>query len=394
MLRRSVVSGLAALLLLCACAGNKDHGSAAKASAAFGSVDGTRVVVSVGRCGAGWKSSVAGLQHFDLVNTDTRSGEVSLTDARTGAVYADVEPLGPGTSNPLTITLAAGSYRFVCSMEDEDTIPGVTATVTGKLPAGESAVQPVRPVTQADLIPATLAYTKYVQARIPGLIAQVNALDAAVRDGDRGAAEHAWLAGHLEYERLGAAYDAFGNLDGEINGLPAGPDDHNWSGFHLVEQGLWHGAPLAAVQRQVDALAGAVRKLQRQMADAQIDPLQISIRAHEITENALQFELTGRTNFGSNSNLATGAANLVGTVTVLKFIHPLLTSRYAQLPQTEAALQRAQRDINALAAADGKLPALANLTRTQRERIDSDISELSELLAPVAAILEPRRASS
>jgi len=42
--------------------------------------------VSVGQCGAGWKTSTAGLQHFTLVNTDTRSGEVSLTDARTGAV--------------------------------------------------------------------------------------------------------------------------------------------------------------------------------------------------------------------------------------------------------------------------------------------------------------------
>jgi iron uptake system component EfeO len=348
----------------------------------------------VGQCGAGWKGSTAGLQHFTLVNTDTRSGEVSLTDARTGAVYADVEPLGPGTSNPLTITLAAGSYRFVCSMEDEDTIPGITATVTGKLPAGESAVSPVRPVTQADLIPATLAYTTYVRAHIPGLITQVNALDAAVRGGDRAAAQRAWLAGHVEYERLGAAYDAFGDLDGEINGLPAGPDDHSWTGFHLVEQGLWHGAPLTSVQPATDALAVAVRKLQQQMANAQIDPLQISIRAHEITENALQFELTGRTDFGSNSNLATVAANLDGTVTVLKMIHPLLTGRYAQLPQTNAALQRAQHDIAALAGAGGTLPALGSLSRAQRERIDSDISELSELLAPVASILEPRRASS
>ena len=349
-------------------------------------------MVSVGQCGAGWKSSAAGLQHFTLVNTDTRSGEVSLTDARTGAVYADVEPLGPGTSNPLTITLAAGSYRFVCSMEDEDTIPGVTATVTGKLPAGESAVQPVLPVTQADLIPATLAYTKYVRGNLPRLISQVDALDAAVRSGDRAAAQRAWLAGHLEYERLGAAYDAFGDLDGEINGLPAGPDDHDWTGFHLVEQGLWHNAPMPSVQPAADALASAVRQLQQQMASAQIDPLQISIRAHEITENALQFELTGRTDFGSGSNLATVQANLEGTVTVLNMIRSLLTGRYAQLPQTQAALQKAQNDIAALAGAGGSLPALATLSRTQRELINSDISQLSELLAPIASILEPRRA--
>ena len=161
-----------------------------------------------------------------------------------------------------------------------------------------------------------------------------------------------------------------------------------------MEQGLWHGAPVASVRPAADALTDAVRKLQQQMATAQIDPLQISIRAHEITEDALQFELTGRTDFGSNSNLATVRANLEGTATVLDLIKPLLTGRYAQWPQTQGALQRAQADIAVLAGAGGSLPALGGLSRTQRERIDSDISELSERLAPIASILEPRRASS
>jgi iron uptake system component EfeO len=161
-----------------------------------------------------------------------------------------------------------------------------------------------------------------------------------------------------------------------------------------VEQGLWHGAPLTAIQPQANALAAAAHALQQQMANAQIDPLQISIRAHEITENALQFELTGRTDFGSDSNLATVQANLAGTATVLNLIQPLLTNRYDQWPQTQAQLQRAQHDIAALARTGGTLPALTSLSRTQRERINSDISQLSELLAPIAAILEPRRASS
>ena len=394
MLRRSAIAGLAGFLVLCACAGGKAHPSADKTSAHSGSSAGTRITVSVSQCGVGWKNSTAGLQHFTLVNTDSRSGEVSLTDARSGAVYADVEPLGPGTSDPLTITLAAGSYRFVCAMEDEDTIPGATATVTGKLPAGQTAVNPVLPVTQADLIPATLAYEKYVRGQLPGLIQHVNALDAAVRGGDRAAAQRAWLTGHLEYERLGAAYDAFGDLDGEINGLPAGPNDHDWTGFHLVEQGLWHDAPLTCRTTPSRRPRRRGASVAAEMATAQIDPLQISIRAHEITENALQFELTGRTDFGSGSNLATVQANLAGTATVLDLIRPLLSGRYGQLPQTQAALQRAQHDIAALAGTGGSLPALGTLSRTQRERINSDISELSELLAPIASILEPRRATS
>ena len=389
--RRPALAGAAGLLVLSACAGGTSHGTTERPSTAAPPSGGTRVTVSVGQCGAGWTGSAAGPQHFTLVNTDTRAGEVSLTDARTGAVYADVEPLGPGTSDALTITLGPGTYRFICSMEDEDNIAGSAVSVTGRLPAGQIALPPVRPVTQADLIPATKAYETYVRGQIPGLIEQVDAMNSAVLSGDRPAAERAWLAAHLEYERLGAAYDAFGDLDGEINGLPAGPDDHRWTGFHRVERDLWSAAPVSSARADADALASAVTRLRSQMATGQIDPLQISIRAHEITENALQFTLTGRTDFGSGSALATVQANLDGTATVLELLRPLLTGRYAQLPATTAALVQARRDIKEMAVPGAALP-LSTLSRPQRERINSDISQLSELLAPIASILEPRRA--
>ena len=120
--------------------------------------------------------------------------------------------------------------------------------------------------------------------------------------------------------------------------------------------------------------------------------MEVAIRAHEITENALEFELTGRSDFGSHSSLATVAANLTGTRTVLAMITPLLRVRYPALDQTVAALNQAQSD---LAAQDhhGRWTAPAALPRPARERIDSDISQLTERLAPIAQILEPRRAT-
>jgi iron uptake system component EfeO len=346
----------------------------------------TRILVSVDRCGSGWSSPVAGQQHFALADVDTRAGEVYLTDAKTGAVYAEVDPLGPGTTADMDVYLGSGSYAFRCAMEDEATVVGPTVTVPGHV---APSATPVAAVSQAELVPATLAYESYVKGRIPTLAALVDALQADIAANDIGKAKTDWIAAHVEYERLGAAYGAFGDLDGEINGLPEGlpkgTADPDWTGFHRVEYGLWHGESAASLAAPTAALADAVGQLGDEFAAAQIDPLELSIRAHEITENALEFELTGRTDFGSHSNLATIAANLEGTSTVLGILDPLLTSRDPQLPQTLDLLAKAKGDV----AASGS--DLSALSTAQRERLDADLSQLSEELAPIASILEPRR---
>ncbi len=202
----------AALVPLVACGGSTHSTKTAAA-------DGTRVSVSVDQCGKGWTATTAGPQHFTLANVDVRAGEVSLTDAKSGAVYDSIEPIGPGTTTHLTITLGAGTYRFVCAMEDEDLISGPVVTLHGST---SGAAVPVQPVAQADLIAATKGYETYVKGQLPTLAAQTQALTAAIGSGDRPGAEAAWLTAHTEYERLGAAYGAFGDLDSAINGLPNG----------------------------------------------------------------------------------------------------------------------------------------------------------------------------
>jgi iron uptake system component EfeO len=359
----------------------------------------TRVTVSVGECGAGWgtttttATATAGEQRFILDNTDTRAGEVLLTDATTAAVYADVEPLGPGTTTELDIALGSGRYAFRCAMEDESTVVGPTVTIPGRVPRPTPAVAPV---TQGDLIGPTKAYESYVSGQIPTLVRLTTMLRTAIAGGNLAAARRAWLPAHLEYERLGAAYDAFGDLDAAINGLPdglpGGVHDPGWAGFHRLEYGLWHGEPTASLLPHATALLTAVDDLRARFAAAQIDPLELSIRAHEIVENALQFELTGQTDFGSHSTLATVQANLDGTETVLGIIRPLLATRYPQPAALAAGLARAGADLDTLDRS-GTWPPLEGLSTPRRERIDSDVSELAELLAPVASILEPRRDS-
>jgi iron uptake system component EfeO len=352
----------------------------------------TPIQVSVSACGQGWSNPVAGPQEFVLTDTDSRAGEVYLTQAGTGAVYAYVDPLGPGGSASMRVTLGGGRYAFRCAMADSDVIEGPTVTIPGAA-AGQ---QPVRPVSQADLIGPDKSYQAYVLGRLPVLAALVGTLRTDLGRGDLAAARADWLPAHLEYERLGAAYGAFGAADGAINGLPdglpGGVRDPGFTGFHRLEYGLWHRAPAAELRAVGAALAGAVAGLRADFGAAQLDPLEVSIRAHEITENALQFELTGQSDLGSGSGLATVRANLDGTGEVLAILRPLLVTRYAGLAATDAALDRARRDLDRQHR-DGRWTALAALSRTDRQRIDADISELTERLAPVATICEPRRLS-
>jgi iron uptake system component EfeO len=356
----------------------------------------TTVQVSLSHCGQGWAGGAAGGQSFQLQDTDSRAGEVTLVDPGNGAVYAALEPLAAGRTASMIVTLRAGSYAFHCAMEDEDVVSGPTVTVTGSDSAG-SAAAPVQPVTQQDLIGPTRAYTAYVTRRLPSLARDVSRMAHDLRRGHRAAAERDWLVAHLAYERLGAAYGAFGDADAAINGLPSGlpkgTQDSDFTGFHRIEIGLWQHQKTSTLVGPAMFLVRQVGLLRTHFRSAQIDPLEVSIRAHEISENALEFELTGRTDFGSHSSLATVRANIDGTRAVLAVLEPLLRTRYAGLPAAQTALTKAATDLDRWHHGHGTAgwTPLLSLPRSAREQLDSDISELTELLAPVAAICEPRR---
>jgi iron uptake system component EfeO len=352
------------------------------------------ISVSRSSCGLGWEDPKPGPQTFQVHNTGTVSAEVDLIDPATGTIFGEVGSLGPGTTRPLVVTLGNGEYAFRCLPDEAAAIVGPVSKVTG---GAERSGPSVVPVTDEDLIAPLRAYRVKVIAGLGTLVTDTDALKAAVHGQDRAASEAVWSTAHLSYERLGAAYDAFGHSDGALNGttagLPGGTADTGFSGFHRLEFGLWHGEPMDALGAVVDQLDADARKLRQDFPTAQVDPNELGLRAHEIVENALQFELTGKTDYGSGTNLATVLANLDGTRTVLDVLRPLLTPRYSALPTVDSWLSRTQAAIQSARRTDGSWTPITQLARSQRQKIDGDVSQLTELLAPIAAITEPRRTS-
>jgi iron uptake system component EfeO len=352
------------------------------------------IAVSRSACGTGWSDPMPGPQTFHLHNTGSVTAEVDLIDPATGVIYGEVEGLGAATTRPLQVNLGNGSYAFRCLPEDAGAIVGPAVRISG---GAERSGPGVAPVTHNDLLGPLKAYQQHVMTGLGELVANTGALKNAVHGGDRAASEAAWLTAHLTYERLGAAYDAFGDSDGALNGtadgLPGGPSDAGFTGFHRLEQGLWHNEDLGALTGVADQLDTGAHALQASFADSQVDGNDLGLRAHEIMENTLQFELTGRTDYGSGTSLATARANLDGTRAVLDVLRPLLTPRYPDLPKVDTWLARTRSTLDAARRPDGTWTPLAQLPRQQRQQLNADVSELTELLAPIAAIAEPRRVS-
>jgi iron uptake system component EfeO len=351
----------------------------------------TTLTVSRSGCGEGWSRPHTGVQTLSAHNTGDLAAEADLIDPTSGAIFAVWEALGPGTTRALRVDLGAGTYALRCLPEETDALVGPVV----RLPGSAHGQPGIVPVTANDLIEPVRVYRASVAAGLGTLVTATTALKQAVDSGDRARAEAAWLPAHLAYERLGAAYDTFGDFDGEIDGttagLPGGVADPDFTGFHRVEYGLWHGAPMTALAAPAAALAKAVTELAADFPREQTDARDLGLRAHEILEGTLQFELTGESDEGSGSNLATAAANLAGTRMVLAALRPVLATRYPDPPALDAALATFAQALTATQRPGGGYPPVGELTPDQHQHLDAALGDLLERLAPVAVICDVRR---
>jgi iron uptake system component EfeO len=230
----------------------------------------------------------------------------------------------------------------------------------------------------AELVPPSQRYHAWVRGRLPVLAGQLDRLATDVRGSARDRAKIDWLTAHLTYEGLGAAYDAFGPLGVAID-----------RGFPAVEARLWGAGPVDQARPAVTQLQHDATTLTRQFPAVEIEPNDLPRRAHEIVENAIEFELTGTTDAASHTELATVAANLNGTTTVLGYLEPLLRTRFPGLTRTEADLSAARHLVQGYDHA-GRWTPLPALSTTQREQLDAALEGLAEELSDVAAIGDVR----
>jgi iron uptake system component EfeO len=339
-------------------------------------------------CGGTWQVAGPGWHTFELYDGNTAGGEVDLIDPATGGVYAEISGFSPKTTTPMSLDLGSGRYAFRCLFQDTDPMTGPSVTV-----AGHTTGQPaILPVTYNDLIGPAKQYQDYIEAGLKTLAGQAAAIDADVARGGLAAARRDWLSAHLQYETLGAAYDAFGDLGNAIDmrADAIGVDSPKWTGFYRLEYGLWHGQSAAELKPVADKLRSDVDALLAGWPHQEIELIDVGLRTHEILENALQFQLSGHDDYGSGTTLATTLANVHGTFELLSVLRPLLAPRYQGLPAVYTWLDRLQALLEKQHSPNGSWLPVAALPAATRADIVAACDQALEELAPIASITEPR----
>jgi high-affinity iron transporter len=348
------------------------------------------------QCGKGFTTPQPGRQTFQMHNAGSKTSEVYLVNPATNAVYGEIEGLAPGTTRPLTATIGSGDLAWRCVPTGGDAVTSAAVHVVGG-PGGADA-NAVLPVSEDDLGGPLGQYKSYVNGGLTELLALTQKLQSDVHGGDLAAARADWLTAHLEYSSLGAAYGTFADLDKKINGradgLPDGVNDKDFSGFHRVEYGLWHNQSADELTPAADQLTSDVAELGKEFPTQPFDPGDLPLRTHEILENTLQFELTGDTDEGSGTNLATAEANLAGTRELLTLLQPLIQQRSPQLLDTVNAGMKRVGDLLAGAhRPDGSWTPVQQLDQPTRTRLNGATGQLLEDLAPIPDLLEIRKSA-
>ncbi|PTH86272.1 iron permease [Streptomyces sp. A244] len=353
---------------------------------------GETVAVSETDCGQGFTPPEPGRQDFLMHNTGNQTSEVYLIDPSSNAVYGEIEGLAPGTTRDLVATVAGGTYAWRCVPADGRAVTSKAVRVGGA--AGAHAVVPV---SERDLAAPLKAYRAYVDRGLATLVTQTRKLSDDIRAGRLGAARTDWLTAHRTYASLGAAYGTFEDfdqkIDGRPDGLPGGVHDKHFTGFLRIEYGLWHGEPASGLKGVAQQLAENSAGLRKAFPHQDFDASDLPLRAHEILENTLQFELTGDTDQGSGTGLATADANLAGTRELLVVLQPLLTTRAPRLlPTVDADITRLQKLLDSAHHGSGWTPVY-RLDRTAKARLDGATGQLLEDLSPVPDLLEVRKSA-
>jgi iron uptake system EfeUOB component EfeO/EfeM len=345
-------------------------------------------------CGSHWSGPVTGRQTITLHNASPDPVDVYLIDPEHDLVYAEARDLTPGLDRPLATTLGTGRYALRCVFTDGTVLTSKTYRVTG---SSGSGVAGIAPLPDLDLQQPVAAYRAYVRAQLPVLLRAADVLDGDVERGDLSRARVDWLPAHLDYERLGAAYNTFEAFDGEINGtvdgLGGGVADPAWTGFFRIEYGLWHRQSATALKPLASGLVADIGGLIADFPSEDTDPVDLPLRSHEILENALEFQVSGINDEGSGSTLATVYANTQGTQAVLATLTALIADRDpALLTSIDRSLATVRTELLRCRTGNAWIAA-SRLPQRQRQQLDGDLGGLLEQLAEVPNLLAERTAA-
>jgi hypothetical protein len=252
-------------------------------------------------------------------------------------------------------------------------------------------------------------YRRFAERWATTLGHDVVPLTVALRAGHRGLARRDWATAFSDYLHLGAVYGLLpGALNNDLAGMPGEIGDPHFVGLHRIEMGLWTHesvtslAPLGVkLSSAVDRLRGELPaaavdpqstqvRLARGLVAVTVDPLDYTLRIHEILEDAQRDFMSGLDVPWSGAGVLATAAGVAATQELLSTVKPIMAGRGNAYGTSVYWLDRLGRVFNSVRRPDGSYPSLSQLTPTQRQLIDGTLAGTLTALDQVPATLETK----
>lgn len=324
------------MVSLAACSDSKDDSKDSSSSA----TKTVKVEMTNDGCKATPDKVDAGPITFSITNTNAAAvSEVELI--KDNRILAERENIAPGMAAvSFSHKLDGGSYELYC--------PGASTektafTVTGKAAAATGTV--------ADqLKQATVDYKQYVVTQVNSLVDYTGQLTAAVDSGNLASAQDLYPKTRPYYERIEPVAGAFCtngatdcsdnasvSLDFAIDARPAavGPTD-KWTGFHVLEKGLFEEKSLTGMKPVADELLTNVKLLQTVVNKPTFgfSPADIVNGAGDLLDEVSTTKLTGEEEFYSHIDVLDMQANIEGSEQAFAMVKPALSEIDSQLSDT------------------------------------------------------------
>jgi iron uptake system EfeUOB component EfeO/EfeM len=259
---------------------------------------------------------------------------------------------------------------------------------------GQPVPDELEPLPAASFDKPIASYRRYARRQLAAVMSAVAQLRRHAAAGDIPRARRTWVRAYAAYQRVGGAYGAFGALgdaiDGLPGGLPRGARDKRFGGFHRIERELWSENPTAAA-----AEAGRLGQRLARLRDAglrraPLDAKDYALRAHEILEDALRDQLSGRAVPQSGAGVAATAGALDATTELLQTLRPLLQGRGGALGPVDTMLPRLGKQLASIHRNHHGWPANAALSNAERLALNARMQGALAALSAVPGTLETR----
>lgn len=325
----------------------------------------------------------AGMTQFRIVNQSDRAVEWEILDGV--MVVEERENIAPGLSTRLSTRLEPGDYAITCGLLSN---PRGTLKVT---PTTEStAAAKAAPATTAFIGP--LAEQRFdLTMHSDDLLEAASALRLAIETGQLDAARAAYLKARIDYQRIAATAQRYGDLDNAINAradyFAQREKDPAFGGFHRIEYGLYAENSTAGLLPIATKLNADLAALRTAMLARPLPPQQLALNAERLMRALAQTRSQGEEERYSHADLAGFAANLDSVDKTVALLQPLLAKAdpklLAQL-QTETAALNAT--LTGLHGAEGYRP-YDQVDAPTRQRIAQQAGQLAQSLGAVNGAL-------